>query len=101
MPQENKFTYIDLCSGIGAFHFVLSELGVECVLAADKDPQANDNYTLNHGMSPFGAIEDIPHQHIPDHDLLCAGFPCQPFSLSGKLKGFEDPRGPLFTPLSR
>lgn len=98
-----KFTFIDLFAGIGGFHLALASLGGECVFASEKDSFARQTYQHNFDTSQFEYNDDIrkvsPHQ-VPDHDILCAGFPCQPFSQAGLKKGFNDgadsERGNLF-----
>ncbi|MBR5319582.1 MAG: DNA cytosine methyltransferase [Peptococcaceae bacterium] len=89
-------TFIDLFCGIGGFHTALSSLGGKCVFASDIDKFAKEVYERNYGMEPHDDIRKIPVEEIPKHDILCAGFPCQPFSISGNRKGFDDPRGNLF-----
>lgn len=103
MSFEKKFTFIDLFAGIGGFHLALASLGGECVFASEKDRFARQTYQHNFDTSKFVFNDDIrklsPHQ-VPDHDILCAGFPCQPFSQAGLKKGFSDgadsERGNLF-----
>lgn len=87
--------FIDLFCGIGGFRFALEELGCEGVFSSDNDPHAQETYELNFGEKPFGDITTLVALDIPPHDVLCAGFPCQPFSISGKQLGFEDARGTL------
>lgn len=93
--------FIDLFAGIGGFHKALSELGHECVFASELDPVLRETYKLNWGkdINIHGDIRKIVKDNIeiiPDHDILCAGFPCQPFSKAGKQLGREDERGTLF-----
>lgn len=92
--------FIDLFSGLGGFHKALSELGHQCVFASEIDPKLQDLYKLNWGIKPFGDIKEIVEERIdsiPTHDILCAGFPCQPFSKAGKQEGMMDiERGTLF-----
>ena len=90
-----EFTFIDLFAGIGGFHIPLQERGGRCVFASEFNPHAQSVYNKNYGLFPFGDITKIPTDDIPNHDILAAGFPCQPFSISGKMKGFEDTRGTL------
>lgn len=98
----NKFltgyTYVDLFCGIGGFHIALSSFGANCVFASDIDKYAQISYQKNFGIQPSGDITKIDTKDIPKHDILCAGFPCQPFSISGNQQGFEDElgRGQLF-----
>lgn len=89
------FKFIDLFSGIGGFHQGASWAGGECVMASDIDKAANKTYFANYGLEPVGDIYAVKSEDIPDFDLLCAGFPCQAFSVVGHRKGFEDERGIL------
>lgn len=93
--------FIDLFAGIGGFHKALHELGHECVFASELDPVLRDTYRLNWGknINVHGDIRKIVKDNIdiiPEHDILCAGFPCQPFSKAGKQLGRDDERGTLF-----
>ncbi|MBR4301200.1 MAG: DNA cytosine methyltransferase [Bacteroidales bacterium] len=93
-----KFTFIDLFAGIGGFRIAMQNLGGKCVFSSEWDKDAQKTYFANFGEVPFG---DITKQHIKDcipqkFDILCAGFPCQAFSIAGHRKGFEDTRGTLF-----
>jgi len=88
--------FIDLFCGIGGFHIALEKAGHECVLACDIDKDCRLIYKKNFNMTPLGDINDIKIKDIPDFDILCAGFPCQPFSHAGTQKGFEESRGTLF-----
>lgn len=99
-PQKLK-TYIDLFCGIGGFHAAADSLGMKCVFACDIDEEARKAYKHNYGIDPLGDITSITAKNIPDHDLLCAGFPCQPFSIIGSRKGFADPRGGMFKEILR
>ncbi|MBQ3088172.1 MAG: DNA cytosine methyltransferase [Clostridia bacterium] len=92
---------IDLFSGIGGFHLALSSFGAEIVFASEWDKDAATVYTNNFGLIPQGDITKIDEKTIPDHDILCAGFPCQAFSISGSRKGFNDSRGILFFDVAR
>lgn len=94
-------TFIDLFAGIGGFHLALSSFGAKCVFASEWDKHAQTTYYENFGIMPEGDITKIDAEDIPSHDILCAGFPCQPFSISGKQKGFEDTRGTLFFDVAR
>ena len=94
--MSNVIKYIDLFSGIGGFRLGLDALGFECVFSSDIDANARSTYEANYGEEPKGDITKIEPKDIPDHDILCAGFPCQPFSISGLQHGFEDTRGTLF-----
>ena len=98
MPKK-KYTFIDLFAGLGGFHFALSELGHKCVFASELREDLRRLYSINFpGTRIEGDITKIKPQDIPAHDILCAGFPCQPFSQAGKRQGFKDDkdRGNLF-----
>ena len=95
------YEFIDLFAGIGGFHLALSSLGAECAYANEWDPFARKTYKENFGIEPEGDITQVDEKTIPDHDILCAGFPCQAFSISGKQRGFEDSRGTLFFDVAR
>jgi DNA (cytosine-5)-methyltransferase 1 len=89
--------FIDLFCGLGAFHHVLKQYNAECVFACDIDDKVREIYERNHGMKPEGDINLVDINNIPQHNLLCAGFPCQPFSIAGKQSGFQDKtKGTLF-----
>ena len=99
MSQKRKYKFIDLFAGLGGFHFALSELGHECVFASELREDLRTLYQLNFpGTRIEGDITKISPTDIPAHDILCAGFPCQPFSQAGKRQGFNDEkdRGNLF-----
>ena len=93
--------FIDLFAGIGAFRLALSSLGAECVFSSEWDRDARNTYFMNYGDMPAGDITQIREEDIPAHDILCAGFPCQPFSVSGRQLGFDDARGTLFFDVAR
>lgn len=95
------FTFIDLFCGIGSFHVALKQLGGRCVFASDINPAVIKTYTANFGIEPKGDICKVDVTDIPDFDVLCAGFPCQPFSNIGQQKGFEDDRGTLIYQITR
>lgn len=98
-PQENpEFTFIDLFAGIGGFRIAMQNLGGKCLFSSEWDKQAQKTYYTNFGDVPFGDItKESTKSFIPkDFDVLCAGFPCQAFSLAGKRKGFAETRGTLF-----
>lgn len=97
-PKDPKFTFIDLFAGIGGFRMAFQNLGGQCVFSSEWDVQAQKTYFANYGEVPFGDItSEQTKQFIPDNfDILCAGFPCQAFSLAGKRLGFEETRGTLF-----
>lgn len=88
--------FIDLFCGIGSFHYSLKKLGFQCVMACDISPPAKKTYHNAYGIEPKDDIVDIDEDDIPSFDILCAGFPCQPFSNIGQHKGFDDERGTMF-----
>ena len=111
MSKKSKFTFIDLFAGIGGFHYALHSTGGECVFASEWDKNARISYENNFkNISPAlfqkdsdgnyiyfnGDINEADPTKIPNFDILCGGFPCQPFSIAGLRKGFEDARGTLF-----
>lgn len=96
---NNAFTFVDLFAGIGGFRIALEQLGGRCVYASEFDTSAQRSYGMNHGVVPFGDITLQENKNwIPEEvDVLCAGFPCQPFSMAGLRKGFADEKkGTLF-----
>lgn len=102
---ENKslsgMTFIDLFAGLGGFRLALESLGATCVYSNEWDKAVQKVYEDNFGDIPEGDITQVNENTIPDHDILCAGFPCQAFSISGKQRGFEDSRGTLFFDVAR
>jgi DNA (cytosine-5)-methyltransferase 1 len=99
--QEREFVtkmrFIDLFAGLGGFHVALRKLGHECVFACEIDETLRATYDLNFGIEPMGDIRKIPVDAFPRHDILCAGFPCQPFSKAGEQNGLDCPKsGDLF-----
>jgi DNA (cytosine-5)-methyltransferase 1 len=107
MKDREKIRFIDLFCGLGGFRLAIDRVcgdrGIEseCVFSSDIDADVQKIYTANFGETPQGDITLIPENEIPDHDILFAGFPCQPFSICGDLKGFEDTRGTLFFHITR
>lgn len=104
-PKQWDFTFIDLFAGIGGFRQAFQQAGGKCVFSSEWNKYAQKTYLANYGELPYGDIRSIPKEQIPSHDVLCAGFPCQPFSLAGVSKknslgrkhGFEDEtQGTLF-----
>lgn len=95
-PKKGAFTFIDLFAGIGGFRHALQQLGGKCVFTSEWDVAAQRTYESNFGDKPHGDITRIDAKDVPAHDVLCAGFPCQAFSIAGKRKGFDETRGTLF-----
>jgi DNA (cytosine-5)-methyltransferase 1 len=94
-------SYIDLFAGIGGFRFAMEPFGARCVFSSEWDKHAADTYEANHGERPAGDITKIDENDIPSHDMICGGFPCQPFSVNGNQEGFGDVRGTLFFDIVR
>lgn len=92
---------VDFFCGIGGFHEAARNLGLEVVFACDIDEKARRAYFANYGLQPMDDIASISPEVVPDHDLIFAGFPCQPFSIIGQRRGFSDPRGILFFEILR
>ena len=84
--------FIDLFAGLGGFHLALARLGNRCVFASEIDPTLRVLYEANYGIRPAGDILSVPISEVPDHDILCAGSPCQPFSKAGEQQGIECPK---------
>lgn len=100
--EAKVLRFVDLFAGLGGFHLALRQLGHECVFASELDTYLADLYELNFGMRPAGDIRAIQPEEIPGHDILCAGFPCQPFSKAGSQAGYRDPiSGDLFQHIVR
>lgn len=97
-PKNPTFKFIDLFAGIGGFRMALQNLGGKCVFTSEWDKFSQITYRANFGETPFGDItKESTKSYIPEEfDVLCGGFPCQPFSHAGLKKGFEDTRGTLF-----
>jgi len=97
-PENYNFKFVDLFAGIGGFRIAMQNLGGKCVFTSEWDKEAQKTYHANFGEVPFGDItKEQTKDFIPDgFDVLCAGFPCQAFSIAGKRGGFEDTRGTLF-----
>lgn len=96
--NKNKpIKFIDLFAGIGGIRKAFESIGGGCVFSSEIDIHAQYTYYSNYGVVPYGDINQIDHSLIPDHDILCGGFPCQPFSHIGKREGFEHPtQGTMF-----
>lgn len=97
-PKNYTFKFIDLFAGIGGFRLAMQNVGGKCVYTSEWNTDAQKTYRANFGEVPFGDItKDKIKSYIPDNfDVLCAGFPCQAFSIAGYQKGFADTRGTLF-----
>lgn len=97
-PSLPRFTFIDLFAGIGGFRIAMQNLGGKCVFSSEWDEKAQQTYKANFGEIPYGDITtEETKSYIPqEFDVLCAGFPCQAFSIAGKRGGFDDTRGTLF-----
>lgn len=109
-PENPTFKFIDLFAGIGGFRQAMQSVGGKCVFSSEWDKYAKQTYYHNYGEMPYGDIQQIKEEWVPNHDVLCAGFPCQPFSLAGVSKknsmgrkhGFEDEtQGTLFFDIAR
>ncbi|MFH0910205.1 MAG: DNA (cytosine-5-)-methyltransferase, partial [Planctomycetota bacterium] len=104
---SNTIKFIDLFCGIGGFRYAIEyaarKLGLhaECVFSSDIDEECQKVYKENFHEKPYGDITKVSAKSIPNHDFLLAGFPCQPFSIIGNRKGFEDARGTLFFEIAR
>lgn len=96
VSNNDNIKFIDLFCGIGSFHHSFKQLGWNCVMSCDIDRAVKETYKTNYSQMPLGDITEINPQDVAPYDILCAGFPCQPFSQCGQHKGFEDERGTLF-----
>ncbi len=94
-------TFADLFCGIGGFHLAAHDLGLRCVFACDIDDSCREQYRENFGIDPAADITRVNAEDVPDHDILFAGFPCQPFSIIGDMNGLRDKRGTLFHEILR
>lgn len=94
--MNNQIKYIDLFCGIGSFHYSFKKLGWKCIMACDIDDAVKKTYENNYELKPLDDITFIEPNTVPNYDILCAGFPCQPWSQCGKQKGFNDKRGTIF-----
>ena len=99
--MSNEIRFIDLFAGIGGFRYSFEKCGCKCVFSSEINENCRRVYLKNYGDMPAGDITQIDERIIPDFEILCAGFPCQPFSICGKKKGFEDTRGTLFFEICR
>jgi DNA (cytosine-5)-methyltransferase 1 len=104
-PEKCKnlkgFTFIDLFAGIGGFRFALESFKCKCVFSSEWDKNSQKTYFDNFKELPDGDITKILEENIPSHDIIAGGFPCQAFSISGKMQGFDDIRGTLFFDIVR
>ncbi len=98
---ERGIAFIDLFAGIGGIRLGMEQAGFKCIFSSEIDQNCQKTYQANFGEVPYGDITKIDAIDIPRHDILCAGFPCQPFSISGYKRGFEDARGTLFFEICR
>lgn len=96
-----SYKFIDLFAGIGGFRQGFEKSGFKCVFSSEIDQHARDMYFKNFGEKPFGDITEINIEDIPEFDILLGGFPCQPFSIAGEKKGFNDIRGTLFFDIAK
>jgi len=100
-PKLNGLTFIDLFAGLGGFRLALESCGAKCIYSSEWDKYAQEVYKMNFKDTPNGDITKVNEKTIPEHDILCAGFPCQAFSVAGFKKGFDDIRGTLFFDIVR
>lgn len=102
-PENYTFKFIDLFAGVGGFRIAMQNVGGRCVYTSEWNKDAQNTYRLNFGEVPFGDItkESVKNFIPKGFDILCAGFPCQAFSIAGLRKGFSDTRGTLFFDLEQ
>lgn len=100
-PNNNQIRFIDLFAGVGGFHQALRRLGAKCVFACDIDAKCRDTYAANYGIKPHDDVRTIVPESLPDFDIICGGFPCQPFSNAGHKGALQDDRGNLFMEILR
>jgi DNA (cytosine-5)-methyltransferase 1 len=98
---EKSITFADLFSGIGGFHIGLDKAGMKCSWACEKNELVSGFYEDNFGINSHQDVKEVNAKDVPDHNVLAAGFPCQPFSIGGHRKGFDDERGTLFFDILR
>jgi len=96
MSKSHQLSFVDLFCGIGSFHYSFRKLGWVCRMACDINVAARSTYERNYGIKALGDVTAISPDCVPPFDILCAGFPCQPFSQCGKHMGFDDERGSMF-----
>lgn len=97
----SKFKFVDLFCGVGGLSLPFYKMGAKCVLASDIDRYARKTYFRNYNILPLGDVSDIKLETIPDFDILFSGFPCQPYSIIGKMNGLNDPRGKIVNEIFR
>lgn len=96
-----KFKFIDLFCGLGGFRIAMEKIGGKCIFSSDNNIEVCKVYEENFGDNPYSDITEVSEKDIPQFDVLCAGFPCQPFSIAGKRMGFNDSRGTMFFEVAR
>ena len=99
--MSKNITFIDLFCGVGGIRIGMEQNGFKCIFSSDINEECKKTYFKNFNEMPKGDITKISESDIPRHDILCAGFPCQPFSSAGRQLGFEDTRGTLFFEICR
>ncbi|MDX6693322.1 MAG: (cytosine-5)-methyltransferase 1 [Blastocatellia bacterium] len=99
--SKTRFTFIDLFAGIGGIRIPFQKLGGECLFTSEIDEECRRTYEANFGDKPFGDIRQADAADVPEHNVLLGGFPCQAFSIIGRMRGFEDTRGTLFYDIER
>ena len=101
METGKSLEFIDLFCGVGGIRLGMENSGFKCIFSCDINEDCQKTYLENFGELPKGDIKLVDEKSIPNHQILCAGFPCQPFSISGKQKGFADTRGTMFFEICR
>lgn len=99
--NSSELRFVDLFAGIGGIRIPFDELGCRCVFSSEWDEKACETYKANFNECPYGDITKINEKDIPAFDICLAGFPCQAFSIMGKMQGFEDTRGTMFFEVER
>ena len=101
ISRSQSLRFVDLFAGIGGFRIAADRLGWRCVFSSEIDRECQRTYAANFGDEPAGDIRDLDSEAVPSHDVLMAGFPCQPFSIIGKMNGMRDTRGTLYFEIER